>query len=473
MKMSCPYTATLQANDPCVANEVVSLLRRHLTTAELDRTQLQAEAVENAFKLLREHYPPTLLTPMTLEQVIKHKPPSMRKKYINAANELKERGLLEPWDVKISAFIKNEKMSFPNDDIKADILKPPRMIQARSQKFNLVMQRFLIPYAKLWKSRHYTLKNGTPFLKGFNTKQIADILRADWKHFSKPIAILLDHEAYDAKVNSDWTAAEHSYYKAHYPGHPDLNTCCKALCKSKGKTAGSVKYKVIATRCSGDPTTADGNSTDNLALLLDLTEGIYCIPRVIGDDSVLTMEESDYNNHMKQRLKWLGIRYPWKTKHEVVYQFERVEFCQSRPVKTVNGWLMVRKPYRMLTRSLTCVNQKVTTVPLFLRWLTGVGMSEVASNPGVPIHQAFGNWASQASAAKPIFDDHYDKCYRCLRGVYSHDIPLATRLSYEKAFGIPPWLQLKVERYFQHYPTRMEILTSPPPYGDMVGVWTA
>jgi hypothetical protein len=446
-RIELPFTTAVQINDDCIGNEFVSLTRRHLLTSEREETPERRRVIDEAFRLLNKHYPPEHLTPFSIDRVIQAKAPSLRRKYKNAYTELCNRGL-DARDYRISMFIKLERMSYPGNDVSSLTLKPPRAIQARSAKFNLCAQKYFIPYARLWKHRVSPEQPNTPFMKGFNQKQIAEILRDDWESFNDPVAILFDHERWDSGLTRYWLIKEHKYYDAHFNAAELRQLLAKQL-KNKGRTRHGLRYVVIATRMSGDPDTGDGNSTCNLALILHLIRMILARKRVMGDDSVVIMERWDYENILKARLGDLGVLYGWKTSVKVVYQFEDIEFCQCQPVLTSNGWLMVRNPLRTFTRATTCINQSVILNPaLFKRWLKGVGLSEKAVNPGVPVHSAFAGWCIRASSHDAIYDPGYKDWLRKIPGVVSHVISEESRLSYELAFGISVPYQRQLENYF-------------------------
>lgn len=446
MKLNLPFTSSTHTNYACIGNEIKSLASRHLQT----NTKTTCIDPEVAFQRLRQAYPPIDLKPWTYEMVIQHKPPSQRKRYRRAYQQLMETGLQEK-DFRIASFIKMERMNYPDDDPTSTTLKPPRMIQARSSKFNLYMQRFIMPYANKWK-RLRQLEGRTPFAKGMNALQIAQQLHQDWTHFSNPIALLLDHKAYDSKLDVGWLKATHSYYRDHYVNH-DLPLECQL--SNKCYTGNGVKYNVEGTRMSGDPDTSDGNSTANLALICDLMREVESRDTVMGDDSVIIFESEHYEL-IKSRIDCMSQRYPWETEYRFTQQFEDVDFCQCKPVLTINGWVMVRNPLRAITRGTTCIAPLITTKlhHLLPRYFRAVGDCEYSCNPGVPVLQDFALWMMRFhDRGMKLPFDRTD--WKTIPGRLLHHITDESRLSFFKSFGVDIPTQLALENWFKTTPARI------------------
>lgn len=440
LRITHAFSGVITIYEPCQANEMTSLLARHLCfTEHLVDDRVQRATLE-AFQLLATAYPPESLTPLSLDEVVARKRASLRKRALIAHQYIDAHGL-QHFHRRISMFIKNERMEV------RDTVKPPRAIQARSPEFTISLQRYIYPYSDLWKTTR-GVDNHTPFMKGMNQLEIAQALMADWNTFQRPVAVLLDHKNFDAGVHTYMLRAEHEYYLQHYVRDRELADLLQAQLKSVCVTASGIKYTTIGTRASGDADTSDGNSTINLAVLLHLFRGVDKRISVIGDDSVVILSYDSYQQLVAiDRFNDLGQLYVWDTPYTVVTEFEHIEFCQCRPVLTCNGWLMVRTPSRVLTRSSYCIDQRITTVPQLLRWLRGVGLCEQSLNQGVPILQAYAEWCMSGTNAPPIYEPGYAQEHRRLPNM-GRDITIAARATFYKAFGISIDLQLLVERYF-------------------------
>lgn len=125
LRIDTPWNGAVHINENCVANEVNSLIRRHLNTTNKTNV-LSAKCV---FDYFREAYPPFDVKCFTLDEVLKRKTPQMRRRYIKAINDLSTQGMKDK-DYRVSSFIKLERMNYPDDEVHSDVLKPPRMIQA-------------------------------------------------------------------------------------------------------------------------------------------------------------------------------------------------------------------------------------------------------------------------------------------------------------------------------------------------------
>lgn len=440
LRITHPFSGVIHINEPCVANEYISLMARHLIHRELDFSLRVQLACDEAFDLLRRYYPPYPLQVYTLQQVIDSKPPSLRKRAIQAMESLRIADLHQK-DYRIQMFIKNERMSMTSNDT----YKPPRAIQARSTRYTIRLQRYIVPYSKKWRM----MDEPPPILVGFNQVEIARILRDDWLSFDDPVAVLLDHKSFDSGVHTYWLKKEHQYYIEHYPNDPELPELLSVQLLNHGTTSNRIRYTVPGTRCSGDANTSSGNSTVNLAMLLRLFRDVDKRIRNIGDDSVVIISRATFNYLTRiGRFDELGVDYLWQTPYNVVDEFEHIEFCQCRPVETVNGWLMVRNPLRVLTRSSYCIQQDVKDLRMLKRWMKGVGDCEYAVNPGVPVLQQYALWLSSFTKEGAIYEPNYKEWLRRIP-YNNHYINTTARLSFAKAFNISVDMQLFIEHFFK------------------------
>lgn len=431
MRLKLPFTEQIISYDSCSCNELVSLLNRHLNTNE----HLVGDYLPiAAFKYYTRLHPPQFLKLFTVKQVLLSKRPSKRRTYINAYKSLCVKPLND-LDTRVKMFVKNERMSL------RDPLKPPRAIQSRSPRYNLCHQRFVLAIGK-----HLVNKplNDRVVTKGMNQFQIASWFNYHWSLYQRPSARLLDHAFYDSKQNSKYTLLTNIYMAAHFPGDNDywrlflprlLNNCISRT---------GISYRVRATKCSGDGDTSDGNSILNDVIITWycrlLHQYSHCL---VGDDSTIIHDSSD-DNFDEYALKNFGF----DTKINDVTEFEKIEYCQCQPVNTVNGWLMVRNPLRVMSRATTCINHSINTIKLFRRWCVGVGECEYSVNPGVPILQSFARFMMRASCDKPIYDETFE--YRRMKGQYCHEITSSCRQSFARAFDITPHQQLDIEHYFDN-----------------------
>jgi hypothetical protein len=106
-----------------------------------------------------------------------------------------------------------------------------------------------------------------------------------------------------------------------------------------------------------------------------------------GDDCVVFMERADMEQFMKDLPQWflkMGFRM---TVEEPVYEMSKIEFCQMRPIETVNGWTMVRNIDKAREKDSMSIIP-LTSSSVARKWMYAVGECGLALCGGVPIMQA-------------------------------------------------------------------------------------
>lgn len=434
-RLDLPYINGIHVNKQCECNEIISLHNRHLNTNEMIANRKRHRLlVHNAYQRFRTVVPPKPIQPITHIEVVKQAPQSKRKLYARAAETLRCREICES-DFRIEAFIKHERM--------AKHTKPPRMIQARGAVYCVDISRYLNPI------ENYVLhlpEDITISLKGRNNYEAARILRNRWDKYKDPVAILADHSFYDAKQDTTWLEAEKEYNMEFCPNDEHFSMLFDAQTYNVGVCKKSrMKYHVEGSRMSGERNTSLGNSTNNAAALGWMARNVVHDVIVEGDDSVIFFEREDIDKIDYQVLTDLQMG----TTYSIVYDFEKVEFCQKQPVLTDNGWLLVRNPLRVMSRSSTCINPSYTTsVELAKRWYHTMGDGEYNSNKGVPVIQSWAKYLRSLHNKKVQLsnDDTYGKHYK--PNELSEHISDACRSSFHAAFGISPTLQKEMEKSY-------------------------
>lgn len=434
MRLKLPFTTPIITYDSCCVNELTSLIHRHLLTNDhLSNDSSQEHLWKNTFDHYVKVRQPRQLNTYTLEQVYQSKRGPKRKVYLAALKSLRVRPLNKN-DSKIKMFIKNERMAI------ADPPKPPRAIQSRSPRYNMVYQTYILPYSERWKTRDLNKRICT---KGLDQFQIAERLHNAWRKYRDPVAVLLDHKWYDSKQHKLPIKYCNDYISLHFVGS-GYDELANERYHNHCFTKNGIRYFVKFTRLSGEADTSDGNSTVNDMMIRYITRFIQCDHILIGDDSVIICESDDLD---KIRFDVLDM-YGFMTKINIVHNFEDIDYCQCKPVLTVNGWLMVRDPLRVMSRGTVCINHSITTIKDFMRWCRGVGECEFAVNAGVPILQSFGNFMRAMTLDKPIYDDKY---IVPIERVLSREIIADARISFYHAFGISPKQQEDIEHYFDNF----------------------
>lgn len=444
-RLYLPFTTPTTAYHSCVCNELVALLNRHLVVSPLNNE----DVIKRAFKRFRDIYPPKLLDTWDFTRVLFNKKGCKKKIYKQALDNYTKRGILSK-DKEIKMFVKYERMPM------RDPLKAPRAIQARGVVFNLYLQQYILPYSKhLTRSMDPSKRFVT---KGMDQYQLADFITRCWYSFSLPVAKLLDHDRFDSRTNRFWLKEMHAYIQEHFSD--DITDLLCTLESAKCTTFHGIRYRATDCVFSGDVTTSDGNSTINKALLVDYTWGINTIDIDNGDDSVIFLDYHDLDELNSRDLTC----YQYKTKHTTVYNLEDIEYCQCHPVKTINGWLMVRDPIRVISRATTCIDP---TADLSI-WFASVGECEFSCNRGVPVLMSFARMLMKLSVKRMKLDQDFE--YHRIRGTFSEEITNEARVSFALAFGIQPTLQLELEYLFDNMVWPKEIYSVSDPTGPLLTI---
>lgn len=430
-----PFAYSIGVHANCICNEYLSLTNRHL----VDRTYIGFDRTL-WLKIARQtrKYYPTGLRPVSYQDVIDAYQGQKKRAYTHARENLTTMGY-EPQMARVRMFVKPDR--YPYEDC---IEKDPRAIQYRSLEFNLELGRYIKPFEHyIYENLHYGVVSNTRVIaKGLNQYERAELLIAKADHFREPRYLLVDHSRFDSTINIDHLRTTHRKYQKAF-NSKRLQKLLNAQKRNVGWTKGGIKYMAYATRMSGDPDTGCGNSVINADCIWGFLResGILKYDFLIdGDDSVIIVERE----HV-QGLDWgIFAKLGFDTKHEVVDCIEQAEFCQSRVVYAQRP-VFVRNPLRAMSHSLA--SRKQYGYKTWDRWLTAVGMSELAANQGIPVMQPY---AQQLSKLAPVgfFDDQLSYLARTLKPTRT-TIPIheTTRVSFERAWGISPAMQRVIENH--------------------------
>lgn len=382
-------------------------------------------------------------TVLTVDGFVKLYHGRKQENYRRAADSLLTRRLTFK-DAWVNTFVKAEKVNLSAKNDPA-----PRVIQPRSPRFNIAVGRYLKCFERELCHGFVRLFGYRVILKGLNASGVAQQLWSNWQEFRKPVAVGLDASRFDQHVGQDALRFEHSVYNDVF-NSPKLAKLLSWQLQNRGiaRVDGyRVDYSVRGCRMSGDMNTGMGN-----CLIMSLITLAYCYENGIparlannGDDCVLIVEQSDY-------VKLAGID-EWFLRHGFtltreapVYDFERIEFCQSQPVLTSTGWRMVRNPFTAMDKdgvSLLGWDNETS----FRAWCHAIGTCGLELARGVPVWEA---WYKELQVAgiETAWAQH--RIYECgmgsmARGVKSGNISDECRVSFYKAFGIPPDAQLAIE----------------------------
>lgn len=275
-----------------------------------------------------------------------------RKAYEKALQELNKVGLLKK-DYLLKSFVKVGKTTSPEQD-------DPRIIQARSMKFNLEIARYHHQVEE--KIYHLVSKRkyggSTPSrmsAKGHNLYERAAEIKKRWNRFGEDVACaMLDCSRFDGHVRLPHQQGAHGVYRSLNPSRKYQRLLARTL-KSRGSTSGGIRYYLGDRRASGDVDTACGNTVIMLAMLLGGLSKLGVRDFDIygdGDDVLIFTKRKwmEQVNKLPAMFHEMGhkLRYVnWAT------QLGDIVFCRSRVVETINGAKLCRDPMLVLETALS------------------------------------------------------------------------------------------------------------------------
>jgi hypothetical protein len=188
------------------------------------------------------------------------------------------------------------------------------------------------------------------------------------------------------------------------------------------------------------------------AVLLDYmkTCPVRCFELVDdGDDAGVIIEREDLNH-----LRYLSRHYQevgfLLTREEPIDVFEEIEFCQSHPVWTETGWRMVRNITRALGRDALCYH-RFQSPGEWATWRGAVAAGGLAGASDLPILGSF--YKKLDSGVRGSRLELGWGLSRLNKGVVTGTaISDETRVSFYKAFGIPPSQQKYLEELIDGAP---------------------
>lgn len=361
-------------------------------------------------------------------------------------------------DAILKMFVKPDKYSL------ADIAtKPPRAIQYRSPKYNLVLSSYL----KDFEHKFYQLQTNrshTPDVaKGRNLVQRASDLLDKSSVFNSPIYVNMDYSKMDScvRVEHQRTIFRKLYLKK-FPSKFFKQVLWEQL-NNTGYSKNGIKYKIKGTRCSGDFTTGFENSLINWIIIryVSLRANVKTEFYVDGDDSVIIMEKSDaLKFHLKahQLIPKLGfdIKLNWAS------TIEEVDFCQTR-LLNCNPPRMARNPVRALSNfNISLKNYPSKVWP---RLIQAKADCERFGNPGVPLLQPLGKLFDLR--VKPMLDKEQEEFIKLNKHCDIH-ITDSVRQSYDQSWDVSPYEQELIEQYSNLVPIIGKLLDQPHIYYESV-----
>lgn len=368
-----------------------------------------------------------------------------KRRYEEACNSLARSGMRKA-DAVVNTFVKAEKV----------ILKPgkedpaPRVIQPRSYRFNAGVGRYLKLFEKELFAGLKRFAGYTVVHKGMNAEELAKSMRELWSEFSDPVAIGLDASRFDQHVSKEALLFEHSIYNSVFQSE-ELARWLSWQLVNKGRAfvdGEKLMYTVEGCRMSGDINTSMGNCLIMSSIVLGFIQHVGIKARLVnnGDDCVVIVERGEM--HLLNSIDQWFIDFGFTlTKEEPVDVFEQIEFCQMNPVCVNGTWRMVRNPFTAVTKDCTSLLTWRTEVE-FNNWSKSIGTAGLSLTGGVPIWQAFHTRLFEVDGKVTYrFEDEGVGRFGCNSEVA--EVSDETRVSFWRAFGVLPDMQIQIESEMQ------------------------
>jgi len=385
---------------------------------------------------------------MSTEEFVDTYTGAKRKKYAATVGQL-DINPLRRQDAYISPFIKDEKTNLSRKENPC-----PRMIQPRSMRFNVAIGIHLKPMEKPIFRAIARIFGSTTVMKGLNAQQRGQCAHSKWSRFIKPVAVMLDASRFDQHCSRQVIDWEHGVEEAIAGDRVELRRLNRMRRMNKcfvRTECGGFKYTLNGVRMSGDMDTAMANCLTMCAMtyafMTDLRIQKYEYMND-GDDGVLFLEQHDLDLVLNSFMSWFHLCGYTMKLEGVAYELEQVEFCQARPIYDGVGWKFVRDPYICLGKDSISLRNDISREGMIdLR--NSVGWCGASLAGDMPIFCEY--YRSMISGSRP--EETYETGMQFLAKGMTPIFKTPTteaRLSFWKAYGIFPDLQIAIEELIRN-----------------------
>lgn len=308
--------------------------------------------------------------------------------YAKAANRLRHEPISRS-DSYLKAFVKAEKI---NCTLKVDPV--PRIIQPRSLEYNVELGCRIKPIECKVYQAIASIFGDVTVMKGYSAQEVGEICSRKWNKFSKPVGIGLDASRFDQHVSPSALRWEHSIYRHIYPGDVMLDQLLEWQIDNVGKAFavdGKVDYRVQGCRMSGDMNTALGNCLLMCAMVWSFMQkcSIHNFELMNNGDDCMLIFEQDNLFKVTSTLETYFTELGFTMKvEEPVYCLERVVFCQTQPIWTPQGYIMVRDPHVSIKKDCYSI-VPWPNINAMKKYLYVLGQGGLSLTGGIPIWQEF------------------------------------------------------------------------------------
>jgi len=297
---------------------------------------------------------------------------------------------------------------------------------------------------------------GRVVAKGLNAVERAGLIKRKMENLDRCVVVEADGAAFEAHVGRAQLIEEHRVYEAAFPGDKGLRRLLGAQLVLEGKLQCGAKFSREGGRASGDFNTGMGNSLIMLVVVVAVLRR-HNVPfdlLVDGDNALVFLRGGDYSRVMDVfAADVLGCSGHEVTLERPVSVLEEVRFGSSAPVFSGGCYRMVRDFRAVLSGALS--SYKWLREPGFIReWVRGVAAAELSLARGVPVLQTWAlelqrQWGGPEGVRVHPHTDLLFKGAWLARSSEQLEVTLEARLSFERAFGVAPDVQLGYERAFE------------------------
>lgn len=440
----------------CVCNELVAACGRVLGVVP-GATRKGVSVLRKELRNLSRGFPRT--HELTQAQFVNLYRGKKRSRYEAAVRSLNIMSVRKQ-DAFVNAFVKSEK-----NDHGSKISPDPRMIQARSPRFNVELGRYLRPMEhKLYKLKS---KSGLPVIgKGLSPDQRAEILVQKWNRFNAPLCIGIDASRFDQHVDVECLKLEHDFY-CRSNADPYLRTLLNWQLTNTCFTGSGVKYVVKGKRMSGDMNTAVGNCLLMYAMTRAALKmcGVHKYELFVdGDDTLIIVEQSDRTKLDETMRYFLEFGHEIKLENEST-KLEGLKWCQSK-FMYVDGKPKFVRDWKKVLSTLTSGNKYWDDAKVQRDIMHTMGKAVLADFAGVPILDAYGRKLHSFSNKDFKDWENYDEGFMYdvkqrhglqLKPKMDVKVVATTRASFAMAFGLSEDEQIDIEEQIDAW---------EPPFGD-------
>lgn len=394
-------------------------------------------------------------------------------RYTQAADSVESRPVRRK-DSYLSTFVKAEKL---NVSAKPD--PDPRVIQPRGFRFLYSIGLYIKALEPVIYRAIDRLFGRRTVMKGRNADQRGSAIKKAWSRYVRPMAIGIDASRWDQHVSESMLWFETTIYYSII-ACDWFRKLLRWLLDNIGFVRcsdGTIRYRVLGSRMSGDMNTALGN-----VLLMCLLVWSYLRTKKFdvslindGDDCVLICEARHCGEFCDLPGWFARLGFVMKVEAPV-FVLEEIEFCQAHPVEVEPGvYRMVRDPRVTLDKDL-CVVKPVIDGPKFDFYRAAIGQCGLALAGDVPVYNEFYKNLLPVSMKRQLIrklrhrqpETGMDYLALGMHHQYVREPWSGCRVSFAKAFGIMPDHQMALE---QLYRTRRVVWREPTQVLDVVSVY--